>query len=57
MHSSGGISNVDSLITMAHQYEQAMGKVPDREIHTAYQTASNAPKHSAAEIKKVQWRK
>ena len=54
MHSSGGVSNVDSLITMAHQYEQAMGKMPEKEMHTAYQTASNAPKHSAAEIKKAQ---
>ena len=54
MLSSGGVSNVDSLITMAHQYEQAMGKMPEKEMHTAYQTASHAPKYSAAEIKKAQ---
>ena len=28
--------------------------MPEKEIHTAYQTASHAPKYSAAEIKKAQ---
>ena len=54
MLSSGGICNIDSLIQIAHQYEQAMGKMPEKEIATAYQTASFAPKYTAPEMKKIQ---
>ena len=54
MNASGGHCNVDYLITMAHQWEMAHGQAPDKEIETAYSTASCTPKYSAQEIKKVQ---
>ena len=54
MNSSGGLCNIESLIQIAHQYEQAMGSMPEKEIVTAYQTASYAPKYTAPEMKKIQ---
>ena len=54
MNASGGHCNVDSLITMAHQWEMAHGQAPDKKIETVYSTASCTPKYSAQEIKKVQ---
>ena len=54
MLSSGGICNIDSLIQVAHQYEQEMWKMPEKEISTAYQTASFVPKYTAPDMKKIQ---
>jgi hypothetical protein len=46
--------HINSLIQIAHQNEQAMGKIPEQEIATAYQTASFAHNYTASEMKKNQ---
>jgi hypothetical protein len=41
--SSVGICNIDSLIQIFHQYEQAMEKMSEKDIATAYQMAPFVP--------------
>lgn len=51
---AGATYDVDSLIRMAHEYEQYNNAVPTKDVQTVYQVASMAPRRNATDISSLE---